>query len=317
MADEISRLLDSANMNLLIAVSRHGGLSQAAKALGVSQPYISARVQALEEASGVKLFRRHRRGVELTGAGESVLLYGRAMLNLGANLRRQLAQAAGGLKVGIGMSEDFCRTALPGLLGVFQRDHADAEVRVVSGTYAVITEALARGEVDFAVMRQTELRPLAQPLWSSPLAWVGSPDLKLDPNAPVPLVVPLPPNPARDTPIETLNAAGVAWRIHFESSGLAGIEAAMQAGLGVCAAPANMRLHEVEVLRDAHLPELPPVTFVLDGHDAKPGPAAAAFAELLREGAQHGFARFEAAQPSQEAVIRDGVLYRLDNLETS
>lgn len=52
-----------------IAVAEHLNFRHAAKALGISQSSVSARVKALEDNLGVLLFERHARGVRLTDAG--------------------------------------------------------------------------------------------------------------------------------------------------------------------------------------------------------------------------------------------------------
>lgn len=54
----------------LLAVVEHGSFSKAAKALDVSQPYLSNRVKALEVAVGVELLNRKTHPIALTEAGE-------------------------------------------------------------------------------------------------------------------------------------------------------------------------------------------------------------------------------------------------------
>ncbi|WP_308219993.1 LysR family transcriptional regulator [Nitratireductor sp. ZSWI3] len=49
-----------------LAVAEYLNFRHTAKALGVSQPSISARIKALEEDLGVLLFERNTRGVRLT-----------------------------------------------------------------------------------------------------------------------------------------------------------------------------------------------------------------------------------------------------------
>ncbi len=53
----------------ILAVAEHLSFHRAAKALGVSQPSVSARIRTLEEDIGVCLFERNTRGVRLTEAG--------------------------------------------------------------------------------------------------------------------------------------------------------------------------------------------------------------------------------------------------------
>ncbi|MGX2713947.1 helix-turn-helix domain-containing protein [Acinetobacter baumannii] len=48
-----------------IAVAEHLNFRHAAKALGISQSSVSARVKALEDNLGVLLFERHARGVRI------------------------------------------------------------------------------------------------------------------------------------------------------------------------------------------------------------------------------------------------------------
>ncbi|OCS83050.1 LysR family transcriptional regulator [Caryophanon tenue] len=54
----------------LLAVVEHGSFSKAAKALDVSQPYLSNRVKALEVSVGVELLNRKTHPIAFTEAGE-------------------------------------------------------------------------------------------------------------------------------------------------------------------------------------------------------------------------------------------------------
>lgn len=53
-------------------VARHGNLSRAAAALGMTQPALSYRIKQMEDLLGVPLFRRRPRGLELTTEGEAL-----------------------------------------------------------------------------------------------------------------------------------------------------------------------------------------------------------------------------------------------------
>ncbi|HFD7305780.1 TPA: helix-turn-helix domain-containing protein [Pasteurella multocida] len=56
-----------------IAVAEHLNFRHAAKALGISQSSVSARVKALEDNLGVLLFERHARGVRRLAVAVAVL----------------------------------------------------------------------------------------------------------------------------------------------------------------------------------------------------------------------------------------------------
>ena len=59
-------------LSIFIAVVEKGTFSAAAESLHITQPAISARIQSLEEYIGVQLFKRDRKGVTLTRAGETL-----------------------------------------------------------------------------------------------------------------------------------------------------------------------------------------------------------------------------------------------------
>src|SRR4029453_113063 len=67
-------------------VAREGGLTKAAAKLHVSQPPISAQIQALEGVLGEKLFRRAGRNLRLTDMGQHVLSYAEEIFSIGQDL---------------------------------------------------------------------------------------------------------------------------------------------------------------------------------------------------------------------------------------
>jgi LysR family transcriptional activator of nhaA len=73
-------------------VAKEGGLTKAAAKLHVSQPTISAQVQALEGALGEKLFRRAGRNLALTDTGQHVLTYAQEIFSLGQDLLNSVKQ---------------------------------------------------------------------------------------------------------------------------------------------------------------------------------------------------------------------------------
>jgi len=94
-------------------VAKEGGLTKAAAKLHVSQPTMSAQIQALEGALGEKLFRRAGRNLALTDAGQQVLSYAEDIFSLGQDLLNAMKQrpTSRPLRVNLGVSD-----ALPKLL---------------------------------------------------------------------------------------------------------------------------------------------------------------------------------------------------------
>jgi LysR family transcriptional regulator, transcriptional activator of nhaA len=73
-------------------VAKEGSLTRAAAKLHVSQPTISAQLQALESTLGEKLFRRTGRNLNLTDAGQHVLTYADEIFSIGQELLNSLTQ---------------------------------------------------------------------------------------------------------------------------------------------------------------------------------------------------------------------------------
>ncbi len=89
------------------AVAKEGGLTKAAVKLHVSQPTISAQIQALEGALGEKLLRRAGRNLVLTEAGHQVLSYAEEIFSLGEDLMNLVKQqpTARPLRLNIGVAD--------------------------------------------------------------------------------------------------------------------------------------------------------------------------------------------------------------------
>ena len=95
----------------------------------------SARIKGLEDALGVSLLKRGRRGVELTPAGESLLDHARVVMHNVEAMRGDLAAFASGVKATVrflantsGLSE-YLPKALAAFLGQHPHISIDVEER--------------------------------------------------------------------------------------------------------------------------------------------------------------------------------------------
>jgi DNA-binding transcriptional LysR family regulator len=62
-------MLDVTRLRVLVAVSRYGSVTAAARALNYAQPSVSHHLARLEAETGIKLIQRAGRGIRLTDAG--------------------------------------------------------------------------------------------------------------------------------------------------------------------------------------------------------------------------------------------------------
>jgi len=69
-------MLEDSKIRAFLEVEKELSFTKAAKALGLTQPAVSAQIAALEDALGVELFQRGRE-LRLTPSGEIFLGYAR------------------------------------------------------------------------------------------------------------------------------------------------------------------------------------------------------------------------------------------------
>lgn len=147
-------------------IVREGSFSRAAWALGIAQPTISARVQALERAIGGPLFVRGGRGVTLTDLGASFLPYARRaieVLEAGVTAAQQ-AQAGTRGTVTIGALESLSGAFLGPALAEYHAANPGVAVVVRAGRHEQIVELLRDGVVALALLAWPCPESLATPM---------------------------------------------------------------------------------------------------------------------------------------------------------
>ncbi len=93
-------------MRQLLAIQGHGSFAKAARALGMSQPSLSAAMARLEDQLKVALFERSAQGSQLTPVGELMAERARRVIAETEQMIRDAALMAGGeageIRVGLG-----------------------------------------------------------------------------------------------------------------------------------------------------------------------------------------------------------------------
>lgn len=147
--------LKSRQLLLLLALDGHRSLRQAAAALRTTQPAATKLLQDLEEAVGVPLFERHRRGIRPNAFGAVMIQHARLMLADLDHARIELEVLASGgsgrLRIG-GVS-----SAIPFLIARAVIRLKETRPRLVVSidvnTSDILAPALARNELDVLVAR--------------------------------------------------------------------------------------------------------------------------------------------------------------------
>jgi molybdenum-dependent DNA-binding transcriptional regulator ModE len=112
---------DLVDLNLFIAVAETRSITNGANRVHLALASASARIKGLEEALGVSLLRRGRRGVELTPAGESLLDHARIVMHNVDAMRGDLVAFSRGVKATIRFltNTSACRKSQPKALAAF------------------------------------------------------------------------------------------------------------------------------------------------------------------------------------------------------
>jgi LysR family hydrogen peroxide-inducible transcriptional activator len=141
-------------LECLVAVADHGSFRKAATALGISQPALSAQVQAVEDLMSVQVFERDRRSVLVTPAGEEIV--GRARLALESidavsdAARRRSEPLVGPLRLGV--IPTVAPYWLPALLPAVRKQFPRLELILREDQTARLLAQLASGQIDAALL---------------------------------------------------------------------------------------------------------------------------------------------------------------------
>src|SRR6266542_5035601 len=119
-------------LKAFVEVARLGSVTRASQALFVTQPALTARLNALEKAFGVPLLVRRRGGVRLTEAGRAFLPYAERALQAVADGRQVLTELERGAAghIAICASPIVSTYALPTILKRFAGTHPGVQVAV-------------------------------------------------------------------------------------------------------------------------------------------------------------------------------------------
>lgn len=264
-------------LRYVVAVAETRHISRAAEQLHIAQPSLSQQIAKLERELGVPLFSRHTSGVELTDAGARFVERARRILDLVADLQREMADVAE-LKKGrlvIGSLPVTGAHVLPRVLPAFRARYPGIEVQLVEETTAQLIERTARGHVDLAL--------LTLPLDPEVLAWevLGEEEilLAIPPDHPLCRQGKVPIGSLADEAfiflkegqgfrqiaLELCRRAGFEPRIVFESSHIETVQSLVAAGMGVAFVPRMVARSGWEAFPPAyvHLAERPHRTLVL------------------------------------------------------
>src|SRR5512144_3033770 len=144
-------------------VAVRGSFSEAAVALGYTQPAVSQHVGRLERELGTRLLDRESRAVRPTPAGDVLLRHAAALLD-GARRAEEEVRAlagAGRPRVRLGAFQSAASGLLPEVARELRQTPVELDLRVIEHDPGL--DDLRAGRLDVVLVIESDLRPAPRP----------------------------------------------------------------------------------------------------------------------------------------------------------
>lgn len=169
--------MEWSDLRIFLNVARHGSLSAASRRLGLSQPTVSRRLEALESSLGRTLVQRTPGGMVLTEEGTRLVARVERMELEALDIERQPLKSGsewvGRLKVGA--SDWFAARVLPPVVAAFARAHPRVSVEVLTD-HRLPSLNRRQNDVSFRIVPFVEPDVVARRLLTMEYGVYASPD---------------------------------------------------------------------------------------------------------------------------------------------
>ena len=294
--------MEFSQLEAFLEAANRGSFRQAADALYLSQPSVSARVQTLESEVGVALFHRTARGVRLTDMGRIFLPFAQRSietLRRGREVLESVRQTSAGI-LNMATARVIGTYVLPETLQKFQQLYPDANLHIKVGGSSDVLQMVVDEEVQLGLARFMQHPDVdALHLYDEEAVLVVHPGhsftktrvAAMSQVAQEPLIVYDPGDPGSSY-FQFINRvcrdAGVTAKVEMNLDSVEAAKNMVRLGLGVSFLPRSAVRREVEFgsLTLIDLAEVPPVllpTYLLLRRGQEIGPTARSFLKLLQE----------------------------------
>lgn len=254
--------MDEFTLRCFLAIVETGSFTKASHKMKRTQSAITQQIGNLEKTLGKRLFDRGKQ-IRLTRDGELFLSYANKILALYLEVFDRFKHPELKGEIRFGVPEDFATMFLSDVLVDFSRIHPRILLNVECDLTLNLFDRFKKNAFDMVLVKMSrpEDFPNGVEVWSEPLEWIGknTHTKALEKHTPVPLVLSPQPCVYRSIAIESLEKAGIRWRIVFTSPSYAGIIAAVKAGMGITVLPRTMIPNTLEVICEEFLPFLPDI----------------------------------------------------------
>ncbi len=147
---------DLASLALFVRIAETKSITRAAEACHIALAAASRRIALLEDQYGVQLLVRTAKGVELTAAGNAMLMHAREVLRQADDMRAELSDYTKG---GKGLVRVFANTSalaqeLSQDLAAFSAAHPAVKISLEEHRSGAIVQALQEGAADVGIVME-------------------------------------------------------------------------------------------------------------------------------------------------------------------
>jgi DNA-binding transcriptional LysR family regulator len=260
--------LDLEQLRTFVAVVEAGSLTAAAPQVFLSQSAVSEQMRKLEERAAQSLLTRSKAGVAPTAAGTRLLAHARRLLALSDEALRDIRGETLQGELRLAVTDYFRPGDLTRLLSRLGESYPQVRLHVSVLKSGAIEAGYARGEFDVGVSMRiagtpsAAARPDAPVLRRESLAWMGAAGLRVARGEPLRLLVLPDTCSLHQFTVQLLQKRRVSYSVAHLASGVAGLQSALAAGLGVACLNESALCEGVARLPSPHgLPALPRVAF--------------------------------------------------------
>jgi DNA-binding transcriptional LysR family regulator len=269
------RAFDLNQLRTFVMVAEAGSVSAGAERVFLSQSSVSEQLRKLEERAGQPLFLRSKQGVTATPAGAKLLDHARRIIAMSEAALEDLQGRSLDGELRIAITDYYRPHDIARVLKTFSEQHPRLRLHVTVMPSAVI-DASADGDASFDIGLSLRLvtpgnrrvtvgtRSTGKVVRRERLLWVSAVDAEPHVSAPYPLVLLPSTCQLQRFVVKLLDERKVPYLISHSASGVAGLQLALKAGLGIsCLNESSIGPGVVACPPGVGLPALPAVEFHL------------------------------------------------------
>ena len=158
------------NIEAFVYVSHFGSINKAAKALFLSQPSVTSRIQSLERELDTLLFDRVGKRLRMTKQARDFLPYAEQLIQSYKDGKRRLKEEQSSDQLVLGCTSLVSNYLFPSLVPAFKEKFPNVRIKLVTASSEVIVKKVLNREVDIGFVR-SKSHPLIEfsPVMESPI----------------------------------------------------------------------------------------------------------------------------------------------------